>query len=112
MCMRRKRRLAKLFGVPMLALCGFLIAASLASVGLATDTTGTTTTPPTTTVPESPCFGVTLDNPSGPNKVSLCHFTGGTNFVLNEPSISALDPHVGHHGDCYKKFNEPQVCVT
>lgn len=104
----RKGRFAKFFSLPVLALCGFMIAGTLASVGLATSTDSSTTT---TTVPESPCFGITLDNPSGPNKVSLCHFTGGTNFVLNEPSLSALDPHVGHHGDCYKKYNEPQVCV-
>ena len=45
-------------------------------------------------------------------QVSLCHFTGGTNFVLNMPSLSALDAHLTHHGDCYKKFNEPQVCIT
>ena len=105
-----KRRLAKIFGIPVLALCGFVMAGTLAGVGLATDSTSSTTT--TTTTPESPCFSIVLENPSGPNKVSLCHFTGGTNIVLNEPSLSALDPHTTHHGDCYKKFNEPQVCVT
>lgn len=107
---RQKGRLAKLFSLPVLALCGFFIAATLAGVGLATSGTDSSTT--TTTVPSSPCFDVVLENPSGPNKVSLCHFTGGTNFVLNMPSISALDPHTTHHGDCYKKFNEDQVCVT
>jgi hypothetical protein len=63
--------------------------------------------PPT----KSPCFDIVLADPSSANKVSLCHFTGGTNFVLNEPSISAFTPHTSHHGDCYKKFGEPQVCV-
>jgi hypothetical protein len=49
--------------------------------------------------------------PERPNKVSLCHFTGGTNFVLNEPSVSAFTPHTSHHGDCYKFLGQPQVCV-
>jgi hypothetical protein len=63
--------------------------------------------PPT----KSPCFDVVLADPSSANKVSLCHFTGGTNFVLNEPSISAFTPHTTHHGDCYKFLGQPQVCV-
>ena len=52
---------------------------------------------------ESPCVDIvgTLEVPP-PNKVSLCHFTGGTNVVLNQPSISAFVPHSGHHGDCWK----------
>ena len=65
---RRSRRLGKLLGLPVLAVCGFAIAATLASVGLAdittTDTsstststspstsTSTTTTTTTTTTPE------------------------------------------------------------
>lgn len=101
-----KRRLAKILGIPVLAICGFVMAGTLAGVGLATDSTTTTTTP------ESPCFNVVLADPSGPNKVSLCHFTGGTNFVLNEPSVSAFVPHTSHHGDCYKFLGQPQVCVT
>jgi hypothetical protein len=60
---------------------------------------------------KSPCFDVVLADPSSANKVSLCHFTGGTNFVLNEPSISAFQPHTSHHGDCYKFLGQPQVCV-
>ena len=63
--------------------------------------------PPTT----SPCFDVVLEDPPTANKVSLCHFTGGTNYVLNSPSISAFTPHTSHHGDCYKFLGEPQVCV-
>jgi hypothetical protein len=59
----------------------------------------------------SPCFDIQLADPSSANKVSLCHFTGGTNFVLNEPSISAFTPHTSHHGDCYKLLGQPQVCV-
>jgi hypothetical protein len=61
--------------------------------------------------PKSPCFDIQLADPSSANKVSLCHFTGGTNFVLNEPSISAFTPHTSHHGDCYKFLGQPQVCV-
>ena len=63
---RRNRRLGKLLGLPVLAVCGFAIAATLASVGLAdittTDTstnstststsTNSTTTSTTTTTPE------------------------------------------------------------
>jgi hypothetical protein len=61
---RRRRRLGKLLGLPVLAMCGFAIAATLASVGLAdittTDTSSTnstststsTTTTTTTTTPE------------------------------------------------------------
>jgi hypothetical protein len=61
---RRRRRLGKLLGLPVLAVCGFAIAATLASVGLAdittTDTSSTnstststsTTTTTTTTTPE------------------------------------------------------------
>jgi hypothetical protein len=59
---RRSKRLGKLLGLPVLAVCGFAIAATLASVGFATGstTTGTspstttpsTTTPTTTTTPE------------------------------------------------------------
>jgi hypothetical protein len=48
---RRKGRLAKLLSVPVLAACGFAVAATLAGVGIAGVTTSstTTTTPPTTT---------------------------------------------------------------
>ena len=44
----RKGRLAKLAGLPVLAVCGFLAAAMFTGVGFAT-TTGTTTTTATTT---------------------------------------------------------------
>ena len=63
--------------------------------------------PPT----KSPCFDIQLADPPTTNKVSLCHFTGGTNFVLNSPGISAFIPHASHHGDCYKFTGEAQVCV-
>jgi hypothetical protein len=63
--------------------------------------------PPT----KSPCFDIQLEDPPSTNKVSLCHFTGGTNFVLNSPSISSFEPHASHHGDCYKFTGEAQVCV-
>jgi hypothetical protein len=61
--------------------------------------------------PPSPCFSIVLDNPRNADRASLCHFTGGTNIVLNEVSLSALSAHLSHHGDCYKKFDEPQVCI-
>jgi hypothetical protein len=47
----RKGRLAKLLSVPVLAVCGFAVAATLAGVGLATVTTTSTSTPTTTTTP-------------------------------------------------------------
>ena len=47
----RKGRLAKLLSVPVLAICGFAAAATLAGVGLATTSTSTSTTTPTTTTP-------------------------------------------------------------
>jgi hypothetical protein len=52
----RKRRLAKLLSLPVLAVCGFAVAATLAGVSLAhdtstTSTTSTTTTTTTTTTP-------------------------------------------------------------
>jgi hypothetical protein len=49
---RRKGRLAKILSVPVLAFCGFAVAATLAGVGLAgvkSSSTTTTTEPPTTT---------------------------------------------------------------
>lgn len=63
--------------------------------------------------PPTSCADVTLGNPSSDKKVTLCHFTGSaTNpFNVNEVSLSALDSHLGHHGDCYKKFDEPTVCI-
>ena len=63
--------------------------------------------------PPSPCFGIVLANPSNENKASLCHFTGsdGNPFVLNEVSDSAVKNHADHHGDCYKFFNQDQVCI-
>jgi hypothetical protein len=73
-------------------------------VGLAA--TKVMATPPT----ESPCPGISLADPRNESKVSLCHFTG-SGFVLNEPSVSSLDTHIGHHGDCYKLFGQPQVCI-
>jgi hypothetical protein len=61
--------------------------------------------------PPSPCVGVVLENPRNENRVSLCHFTGGTTIVTNEVSLSALETHSSHHGDCYRKFNEDTVCI-
>jgi hypothetical protein len=49
----RKGRLAKLLSLPVLAVCGFAVAATMAGVGLASELSSTTstTTPPTTTTP-------------------------------------------------------------
>jgi hypothetical protein len=59
------------------------------------------------------CFGVALPEPEHENKVTLCHFTSSeTNpFVINEVAESALDNHVDHHGDCWRFFGGPTICV-
>jgi hypothetical protein len=51
--MHDRKRLAKVVGLPVLALCGFVTAAVFAGAGLGgpTDTTTTTTAPPSTTTP-------------------------------------------------------------
>ena len=46
---RRSRRLGRLLSIPVLAVCGFAIAGTLAGVGLATDSTTTSTSPSTST---------------------------------------------------------------
>jgi hypothetical protein len=46
---RRSRRLGKLLSLPLLAVCGFAIAGTIAGVGLATDSTTTSTSPSTST---------------------------------------------------------------
>jgi hypothetical protein len=46
---RRNRRLGKLLSLPVLAICGFAIAGTLAGVGFATDSTTTSTSPSTST---------------------------------------------------------------
>ena len=63
--------------------------------------------------PPSPCFSIVLDNPSNANKASLCHFTGsaGNPFNLNEVGATAVNSHFDHHGDCYKFFDQDQVCI-
>jgi len=45
----RKARIAKLAALPMLAMCGFLAAATFAGIGLGTPLTESTTTDPSTT---------------------------------------------------------------
>jgi hypothetical protein len=45
----RKGRFAKLLSIPVLAVCGFAVAATLAGVGIATVSTSTTTTSTSTT---------------------------------------------------------------
>jgi len=61
--------------------------------------------------PASPCFDLLLSDPRNPDKVSLCHFTGGTTIVTNEVSLAAWATHTGHHGDCYKFSGQAQVCI-
>jgi hypothetical protein len=66
----RKGRLAKLLSVPVLAVCGFALAATMAGVGLATTTststtTPATTTPPPTTVPTTTTTTTTTTTPPG-----------------------------------------------
>src|SRR5262245_14568606 len=51
---RRKKRLVKFFSLPVLALCGFMIAATLAGVGLATGTSTDTSTTISTSPPPPP----------------------------------------------------------
>ena len=51
---RRKGRLAKILSVPVLAACGFAVAATLAGVGLAGVSTSTSSTPTPTTSPTTP----------------------------------------------------------
>jgi len=54
-----------------------------------------------------------LPDPSNPNKATLCHFTGSDSnpFIINEVSPSAVDAHTSHHGDCFKFFGQPEVCI-
>jgi hypothetical protein len=59
----RKGRLAKLLSLPVLAVCGFAVAATMAGVGLAT-TTPTDTTP-TTTTDTTPTTTTTTTTPPG-----------------------------------------------
>jgi hypothetical protein len=59
----RKGRLAKLLSVPVLAVCGFAVAATLAGVGLATEITTTSTT--TTTTPTTTTTTTTTTTPPG-----------------------------------------------
>jgi hypothetical protein len=62
---------------------------------------------------KSPCFDIELANPSNQNKATLCHFTGSASnpVIVNEVGASAVNSHFGHHGDCYRFYNQAQVCV-
>jgi len=75
--------LAKLLSVPVLAVCGFAVAAALAGVGMATGTTSTTTPSTTTTPPTT----TTTTTPPPPPK-SFCH----------ETVNPAGNPAVGNNG--------------
>ena len=65
---RRNRRLGKLLGLPVLAVCGFAIAATLASVGLATDTTTTDTSTNSTSTSTSTNDDHDLDDHDDPGR--------------------------------------------
>ena len=56
----RRGRLAKLLSVPVLAVCGFAAAATLAGVGLATEVTSTSTTTSSTTTTTPPPTTTTM----------------------------------------------------
>ena len=60
---RRSKRLGRLLGLPVLAVCGFAIAATLASVGFATGSTTTGTSPSTST--PSTTTSTTTTTPEG-----------------------------------------------
>jgi hypothetical protein len=68
---------------------------------------------PEPTPPEEGCGAITLPDPTNPNKVTLCHFTGsdGNPFIINEVSASAAGSHSDHHGDCVRPSGGPTVCV-
>ena len=59
------------------------------------------------------CAAITLPDPSNPNKVTLCHFTGSDSnpFIINEVSASAASSHSDHHGDCSRVSGGSTVCV-
>jgi hypothetical protein len=64
--------------------------------------------------PPEGCAAISIPEPSNPNKVTLCHFTGSDDnpFVINEVSSSAADSHSGHHGDCVNPTGaDNTVCV-
>jgi hypothetical protein len=66
--MRSRKGLAKLLSVPVLAVCGFVLAGTLAGVGLATvpsTTTTSTTTPTTTTTSTTTTTTTTTTTPTG-----------------------------------------------
>jgi hypothetical protein len=63
---RRKGRLAKLLSVPVLAVCGFAAAATLAGVGLATTTTTSTSPEPTTTTTQPATTTTTTTTTTAP----------------------------------------------
>ena len=76
--------------------------------------TQTWASPPDPVVPPpTTCEAAVLPEPSNPNKVTLCHFTGsdGNPFVINEVSASAAASHADHHGDCQNPADGPTVCV-
>lgn len=69
---RRNRRLGKLLGLPVLAVCGFAIAATLASVGLATDSTTTSTSTPSTSTPSTSTSTTTTTTTTTPEGGEGC----------------------------------------
>jgi hypothetical protein len=63
------------------------------------------------TCTEAAALGL-LPIPDNPNHVTLCHFTGSTGnpFVINQPSLSAAETHIGHHDDCARYADGHIVC--
>lgn len=59
------------------------------------------------------CFGVLLPDPDHEDKVTLCHFTGSESnpFEINEVAEPALAHHADHHGDCWRFFGGPTICI-
>ena len=59
------------------------------------------------------CASQVLPDPSNENKATLCHFTGSEDnpFVINEVAAPSVQSHGDHHGDCWKFFGVPQVCI-
>jgi hypothetical protein len=96
----RKGRLAKLLSLPVLVVCGFVVAATMAGVGLATvSSTTTTTTPETTSTPETTTTTTTTTAPPGDGEGCTPGFWKnhpeaweGTGFAIDQTLGDVFDP--------------------
>jgi hypothetical protein len=96
----RKGRLAKLLSLPGLVVCGFVVAATMAGVGLATvSSTTTTTTPETTTTPTTTTTTTTTTAPPGGGEGCTPGFWKnhpeaweGTGFAIDQTLDDVFDP--------------------